>query len=567
MKYFLILLILAGFTGSAFALSDESQITAMDAGSENMMESESHLTINIHQTAKFGNLELTFSGVEDSRCPSDVTCVWEGQAVVTFDIYDGSQHQAITFTTGKVTTAYISPHEIKLIGITPYPATTEDISEKYAATISISKNNKQNLPSPLKQIHSGIALSNVECNDGKYPIYKYNLMKIACVTKTTSEKLIERGWASPSKKTAAYQDNDFTNTVKSNNQFAFDFYSQVNKNDQNVFFSPWSMSSAFAMLNEGARGNTAKEIQQVFGFEEDNYKKFAAINEKLEQKNTGYQLSTANALWLAPDFVPHKKYVDAITTYYGGEVSTVDFTDNATKTINNWVSKKTEEKIPELFKPDLDERTKFVITNAVYFNGTWTVPFDDKLTRDDKFIVKTGKDVTVPFMNRDGYYNYTKNEKMEMIEMPYEGDKASMLILLPTRIEGITSLEDYLTAENMEKWKIQMSETRRMLQIPKFSLETEYNLVSEMMKMGISDAFGPADFAGMSDQPLFVNRAVHKAFVDVNEKGTEAAAATGIGGFQSGPEEFRADHPFVFIIQEKETGQILFIGRVMNPSR
>jgi serpin B len=142
-----------------------------------------------------------------------------------------------------------------------------------------------------------------------------------------------------------------------------------------------------------------------------------------------------------------------------------------------------------------------------------------------------------------------------------------MLILLPERIDGMESLEEQLTAENLEKWRSEMTKSRLFLQIPKFTLETDYNLVKDLMALGIKDAFGPADFSGISSESLFIDRAVHKAFVDVNEKGTEAAAATGISMRESMPPTFRADHPFVFVIMDNETGNILFLGKVVDPSQ
>jgi len=194
MKYPLILIILIGFTGSAFAFSDEFLMPATDANSENRLESEKSFAISIHQTATFYNLQLTFTGVEDSRCPSDVTCIWEGQVTATFDVHDGNQNQVITFTTGKVETVHVGSNKIQLIDITPHPTATEDISEKYVATIVISKNNTANLPAPLKQISSGTALSDVVCNEGLILVQKYDDTP-ACVREQSAQKLIKRGWA------------------------------------------------------------------------------------------------------------------------------------------------------------------------------------------------------------------------------------------------------------------------------------------------------------------------------------------------------------------------------------
>ena len=474
---------------------------------------------------------------------------------------------------------------------------------------------------PLKQIKAGVALIDVQCNEGKHVVYKYDRMRAACLTDEAEGELLTRGWAALRLGLPATDDlgrdlcgwfegewdslprncydlkypllcsmsgGDLTDTacfipstngvapvipteinfqdsVKANNQFAIDYYKQIN-DDQNIFFSPWSITSAFAILNEGARGNTAAEIQNVFGLEENSKEDFKAINEILNQENPGYTIEVANSLWLAQDFTLHSDYVDTVQTYYDGVIEKVDFADNGTDVINDWVSDKTRQKIPELFSPPLDPNTRLVVANAIYFNGTWSMPFDEKNTHDDKFIISPGVDVTIPFMNKDSIYNHTATEQFQMIELPYESDDASMLILLPDRIDGIKSIETELTAENLAKWRSQMTDSRLFLQIPKFTLETEYNLVKDLMELGITDAFGPADFSGISSESLFIDRAVHKAFVDVNEKGTEAAAATGGAMATSMPPTFRADHPFVFVIHENETGNILFLGKVVNPS-
>ena len=195
MKYLVLLLIIVGFTGSAFALTDESDISQASLRSEKMLVSGESFAVSLHQTVEFDGITMEFSGIEDSRCPSDVICVWEGQAILTFLIYDDTENHAITYATGKVLTAYHGPYEIKLLEIQPYPTSTKDISEEYIATLSISKNTKENIPAPLKQIATGVALVDVKCNEGKHPAYKYNRIMVACVSEETLEKLIERRWA------------------------------------------------------------------------------------------------------------------------------------------------------------------------------------------------------------------------------------------------------------------------------------------------------------------------------------------------------------------------------------
>ncbi len=358
--------------------------------------------------------------------------------------------------------------------------------------------------------------------------------------------------------------------VDANNQFAIDFYSQVTADkEENVFFSPWSITNAFAIAYEGARGNTADEMSDAFGFVKDDEKRrnaFASIHEDLNQKDAEYKLHVANALWIAEGFELFKEYVDTAKTYYDSEVNTVNFETNGADIINEWVKNKTEEKIEKLFDPNSLSGVRLVITNAIYFNGTWVMPFDEKRTSEQDFIVNAQKTVKVPMMSRDSHYNYTDTDELQILELPYEGDRLSMLILLPNDVDGIKSIEESLSAQKISQWNDELLQKRLFVQIPKFTMETDYNLVPELKKLGINAAFGPADFSGISNADLFISQAVHKAFVDVNEVGTEAAAATGIVMLESMPPSFMADHPFVFIIQDKETGVILFMGKVVDPT-
>jgi len=293
---------------------------------------------------------------------------------------------------------------------------------------------------------------------------------------------------------------------------------------------------------------------------------FASIHEDLNQKDAEYKLHVANALWIAEGFELFKEYVDTAKTYYDSEVDTVNFETNGADIINEWVKNKTEEKIEKLFDPDSLSGVKLVITNAIYFNGTWTLPFDEKRTSEQNFIVNAQKTVKVPMMSRVSYYNYTDTDKIQILELPYLGDRLSMLILLPNDMDGIKSIEESLSAQKISQWNDDLLQMRLSVQIPKFTMETDYDLVPELKNLGINAAFGPADFSGISNADLFISQAVHKAFVDVNEVGTEAAAATGIAMMESMPPSFRADHPFIFIIQDKETGIILFIGKVLEPT-
>jgi len=378
-----------------------------------------------------------------------------------------------------------------------------------------------------------------------------------------------------------------SSVIYANNQFAFDLYSKYQKDqkykDNNIFFSPYSISTALAMTYEGARGQTAEEMQSIFNFPEDSSLRrsnFAAIYNQLNKKDAEYKLNTATALWIQQDYKLLDTYTKTIETYYGGKVTNVDFvgaTEQARQTINGWVEDKTNDKIKNLFpQGSLNQNSRLVLTNAIYFKGTWIKQFDKADTRDENFRVSTDQTIKVPMMVRtdeDAEFNYVETEDLQLLEMLYEGEDLSMLVLLPKN-DDITTIEESLTVENLFDWRNQLREQRVNVFMPKFTFNTKYFLNENLKEMGMPSAFSEsaADFSGIDGtKNLFIQTVVHQAFVDVNEEGTEAVAVTGIGSvLTSEPPPiptFRVDHPFIFIIQERETGNILFLGRVVDPTQ
>lgn len=369
--------------------------------------------------------------------------------------------------------------------------------------------------------------------------------------------------------------------TNANNKFALDFYSFAKEDGKNVFFSPISIMTAFAIAYEGANGSTADEIQKVFKFasdEQERKKQFQSFlnefdNSDVMGSDSEYTLNMANALWVANHFETKKEYIDTAKTYYDSRVDEVDFvTDSGANTINDWVKSQTQNKIEELIKPeDTDEMTALIITNTIYFKGDWVRQFNPSFTQQANFYINEKETVRVEMMDLDKpMLNYAENDLMQMIQLPYKGDKVSMLVLLPKEIDGLDALEREMTVDNLTLWRNSLEETISGVYLPKFTTATEYDLKEILLLMGIRTAFDSraADFSGISESdPIFIDSAIHKTFVSVDEKGTEAAAATGITGkLQSGPPNmFRADHPFVFIIQDDSNGNILFIGRVVNP--
>ncbi|MCE5339476.1 MAG: serpin family protein [Methanomicrobiaceae archaeon] len=374
-----------------------------------------------------------------------------------------------------------------------------------------------------------------------------------------------------------------------NSRFAFDLYrhlaSAPANAGKNLFFSPYSISSALAITYEGARGATADEIGSVLHLPENNTLRregFAGIDAGLNREDENYTLRTANALWAEEKYPFLPEYVDVAKHWYGANTTNLDFVNDSEasrQTINRWVAEQTEEKIRDLLPPgSIDSMTRLVITNAIYFKGTWADQFDANKTREEEFRVAQNETVTVRMMQRtdeDAIYGYTETATLQVLELPYahgNGTELSMLVLLPKE-DNLTAAEEVLDAEKLAALQDSLVRERVKVFFPKFTLETEYSLPGTLAAMGMPTAFSmDADFSGMDGtQYLFVSGVVHKAFVDVNEEGTEAAAATGVVvGVKSAPVQdttpvFRADHPFVFLIVEKDSGTVLFIGRVANP--
>ena len=379
------------------------------------------------------------------------------------------------------------------------------------------------------------------------------------------------------------------NVSAGNNRFAADLYRHLASDPENmgknIFFSPYSISSALAITYEGARGTPADEIGSVLHLPQNETLRrtgFAGLDAILNNGDENYTLRTANALWAEETYPFLPGYVDTAARWYSANVTNLDFiTDSeaSRQTINRWVEEKTEDKIRDLLPAgSIDPMTRLVITNAIYFKGTWVKQFDPDETTEEEFRISSDEAVQVPMMHRpddDAIYGYVEPETLQVLRMPYahaDGTELSMLVLLP-REDNLTAVEEALDPETLSGIRDSMIDQRVRVVFPKFTLETTYSLPRLLAAMGMPTAFtDAADFSGMDGtEDLLISDVVHKAFVDVNEEGTEAAAATGVVmNVASAPMEdrtpvFRADHPFVFLIVEEDSGTILFAGRVVNP--
>ncbi|MBN2336886.1 serpin family protein [Candidatus Bathyarchaeota archaeon] len=363
-------------------------------------------------------------------------------------------------------------------------------------------------------------------------------------------------------------------TVDASNLFTFDLYGRYSVGGDNVFYSPYSISTALSMTYEGARGVTAEEMQMVFHWSDDASIRrpgAAKVYNVLNGRDRLYSLHTANALWMQDGYPFKEDYVDAVKDFYGGEANILDYSDpaEAADIINGWVEDRTNDKIKDLFSPEALVGARLVLTNAIYFKGDWVRQFDEEKTSKSDFHVTATETVEADMMRlREERFNYTDAGGCQVLELPYKGNDLSMIIVLP-KGNDIQAFEGGLTLERYREWVSELRSTDMNIFLPKFRLETEYEMGNDLIAMGMPTAFsGGADFSGMSDGGLFISKVIHKAYVDVNEEGTEAAAATGVVMKESAPmlEVFRADHPFIFVIQDRGTGLVLFMGRVTDPS-
>ncbi len=363
------------------------------------------------------------------------------------------------------------------------------------------------------------------------------------------------------------------------NDFALDLYARLRGEEGNLFFSPHSISTALAMTYAGARGETARQMADVLSFHAEGERLhlgFGELQRSLAagKEEKGYELTVANALWGQKGYGFLKEFLELTGKHYGAGLREMDFrgaAEDARKTINSWVEEKTRDRIKDLIKPGvLNSMTRLVLTNAIYFKGDWARQFDEKATRDAPFWLTQEKKADVPMMFHRARFKYAEMDSLQCLELPYVGEELSMVVLLPKERTGLGKLEASLNRENLERWVGRMHRMKVSVHLPKFKLTRQFQLGGTLKAMGMTDAFSDrADFSGMNGKrDLFISAVIHKAFVEVNEEGTEAAAATAvvIQVTSIQPETvFRADHPFIFLIRDTRSGAILFMGRVSDP--
>ena len=366
--------------------------------------------------------------------------------------------------------------------------------------------------------------------------------------------------------------------VYGNSEFAVEMYKKVGASGEagNIFFSPLSISTALSMTYAGARDNTAKQMADTLRFKlaaADQHAAFGALAAALKPDNKNYRLEISNALWGQQGYAFQPEFIELVKKYYDGGFNTVDFagaTEASRLTINRWVEQKTADKIKDLLaQGSLTELTRLVLTNAIYFKGDWATKFKSEMTKPMPFHLGADKTVVVPMMRQTGDFLFSENDDVKVLELPYVGKDLSMVLLLPKT--NMADLDAKLDAARLAEWTGQVSEREVDIYLPKFKFETKYELKDLLSGMGMVDAFAlpPADFSGISGQKdLYITKVIHQAIIEVNEEGSEAAAASavimGVKAVLHKP-VFKADQPFLFLIRHNETGSILFMGRVNNP--
>ncbi|WP_228291818.1 serpin family protein [Acinetobacter towneri] len=371
--------------------------------------------------------------------------------------------------------------------------------------------------------------------------------------------------------------------ITANNQFAIAMYRQINGHtgqaDDNVFFSPYSLSTAMAMLYAAAEGETKQQIQKTFHYPSMDTlnPNSAALYNQFNKPNPDYKLATVNDLWMQQGLTPNKAYVDTVQRYYGGQVTTLDFEDNPDPSrliINKKIAQHTNQLIPELLpKGSIKKITVAVLTNAVYFKGDWKMPFKVQSTSEQPFYNHSGTSSPIKMMHTQADFGYSEDKQVQVVQLPYKGDDLSMLIVLPKVKDkaAMQQLVNELSVDKIKQWNKGLVTQEVNVHLPKFKLEASYQMKNLLTDMGMPRAFEKGAGFNLFDNspPIKIDDVYHKAVVIVDEKGTEAAAATGIvvnaESASAPPPVFKADHPFLFMIKDNKTDAILFLGQVNKP--
>lgn len=388
------------------------------------------------------------------------------------------------------------------------------------------------------------------------------------------------------KRKTAEKEETLTEMVKGLNEFNIAFYKTMAEEGKNLFYSPFSISSAFAMSYAGAKDKTADQMKEVLKWRVDppslhsgfNYLDLEFLQREMpddDQDVPGFSLNISNNIWGQNGFTLLPEYLNTLSVNYGARLALLDFLNNpggSRETINSWVSDQTREKIKDLIPPGaIGSSTRLVLTNTIYFNAPWQFPFEPENTVEAPFNLSEDESVNLPMMTQTEMFNYAESEEFQAVELFYKGQELSMLIILP-RQGMFSEFEQNMNREKINSIIDSLSSTNVHLELPAFKLTPEsISLKSAMQQMGLTLAFTPeADFSGITDaENLFISDVIHKAFIRVDEAGTEAAAATAVTfevtSFPSPPVQMHINRPFIFMIRDLDTKVVLFMGRLVTP--
>ncbi|MEZ4442782.1 MAG: serpin family protein [Polyangiaceae bacterium] len=366
--------------------------------------------------------------------------------------------------------------------------------------------------------------------------------------------------------------------ARATNRFAIAMYAELGAAKGNLAFSPASISLALNMTRAGARGETAAHMAQALRLEDGTTDAaFGSLLAAWNADDKPYELAVANRLFGEKTMRLEEAFLDLTGRAYGAPLQPVDFrgaAEQTRETINEWVADRTEERIVDLLPPgSLDSDTRLVLTNAVYFKGAWKTAFDEDATYDQPFHAPGG-DVQTPMMHIEESFAYAETDGLKVVSLPYRGEDLSMTLLVPNEVDGLADLQKKLDADALESWLGAAVKQKVRVALPRFEIDPPQamKLQPALSALGMADAFtGDADFSGITQEDrLYIDEVFHKAFVKVNEEGTEAAAATAVvmtkeSAVIEDTKSVVADRPFIFLIRDEKSGMILFMGRVERP--
>ncbi len=376
--------------------------------------------------------------------------------------------------------------------------------------------------------------------------------------------------------------------AQGNNTFAFELYNRLGKTKGNLFFSPYSISAAMVLPYAGSAGATRSQIQTVMHYlaqDTNLYNAFSGLNSFLTTSQfigpNESRLYLANSIWIQRDLKILPAFYQIASEYFKASLKQADFMrnpDSARLNINGWVQERTEGRIMDLLKSnDVDTSTRLVVVSSIFMKAVWLFPFDPSLTESATFFISPNASVSIPMMTRTSFFSLLQGNRYTLLEMPYRIDKEgaaqlSLLVFLPNENFELPQIESTILSSSLEGLMKNLERKQVIVSLPRFKLSQEFNLNQILQQMGLTLPFSSsADFSGITgNTELAINDVIHKAYLSIDEKGTEAVAATAVTiGLKAVQEEtpivFKADHPFLFMIIEKTTNSVLFIGRYVNP--